>query len=431
MIARIATSGTRLRHTIAAAAVLTLLASVAGTSGSQAASRSASAAKREQSTLLISRATGPQVRSSEDGALPNGPSTNPVISNDKRYARMIAFESEASNLVPGDVNGVKDVFAVKRTGRIDNDGAPWRPGRMILVSRTRSGQPANGPSFSPAVDGAFHEKPSCVAFLSAASNLVPGDTNGRIDAFVSRGPGGPPMRISLPGGQQAGADTTAVAVSGDCSRIAFVTEGTLYVRVRAHRAQALAAGAGDPSFSTGLRNDLVFTGGDGVYLSKGGTARPRLVGPGGRNPAYNDIKRQVVTYEKVIGGHSQIVFKDLGEREHVASDRRGTLGNGDSRNPVIGNSGYYIAFESHASNLGVNALGRQGDFNSKPDVYLYTNNRDITLVESVKDKAVPLPGTSGNPSMSFYANYIVFDSAAPLGNEEGPHQIFMRYLGPL
>ena len=35
-----------------------------------------------------------------------------------------------------------------------------------------------------------------------------------------------------------------------------------------------------------------------------------------------------------------------------------------------------------------------------------------------------------NPGMSFYANYIVFDSSAPLGSD-GPRQIFMRYLGPV
>src|SRR5207245_1141078 len=90
--------------------------------------------------------------------------------------------------------------------------------------------PANGPSFSPVVDGAFKHEPSCIAFLSAASNLVSGDRNGKVDAFVSRGPGGTPTRVSTPGGRQAGEDTTAVAVSGDCSRIAFVTGGRLYVR---------------------------------------------------------------------------------------------------------------------------------------------------------------------------------------------------------
>jgi hypothetical protein len=213
--------------------------------------------------------------------------------------------------------------------------------------------------------------------------------------------------------------------------VAFVTGGTLFVRVNGGRPFGLADQAADPYFSTGLRNDLVYGTPEGVFLSKGGTERPRLVGPGGRNPAYNDIKRQVVAYEKSIGGHDQIVFRDLGEREQVASARRASKGNGDSRNPTIGNSGYYLTFESDANNLGVNALSRAGDDNHRPDAYLYTNVRDITLVQSVEEKAVPLPGGGQNPSMSFYANYIVFDSPAPLGSANGPHQVYMRYLGPV
>ena len=138
-----------------------------------------------------------------------------------------------------------------------------------------------------------------------------------------------------------------------------------------------------------------------------------------------------MAYEKQGGGHQQIFYRDLGHGEHVASERGGHVGDADSRNPVIGNSGYYISFETDASNLGVNALGRAGDYNSTTDAYLYTNVRDITLVQSVFEKAVPLAGGGFNPSMSFYANYILFDSPAPLGSPDGAHQVFMRYLGPL
>jgi hypothetical protein len=449
----------RTAHSTAVAVLVVLATTGALVSSSVAIPTRSSAAKRHQQqySQLISLPAGSRPQQGISGLgesdLPNGASTNPVISNDQRYARLIAFESEASNLVLGDANGQKDVFAIRRVGPIGNKGSVWRPGSTILVSRTQSGQPADGPSFSAAVDGAFRHKPSCVAFLSAATNLVPGDTNARVDAFVSQGPGGPPTRVSLPGGRQSSADTTQVAVSGDCSRIAFVTGGNLYVRVKAMRPRLLAAGASDPSFSTGLRNDLVFGGARGVYLSKRGTAKPRLVGPGGRNPAYNDIDLQVVSYEKHMGGHVQIVFRDLGSRARVVSSRDGVFGDADSRKPVIGNSGFYITFESDASNLGVDALGRASDTNGKPDVYLYTETRDITLVQSVEEKAVPLPGGGQNPSMSFYANYIVFDSPASVGEapsgdgmpnaqvqfEEGrppvqgveaPHQIFMRYLGP-
>ena len=377
---------------------------------------------RRQTTLLISRAL--------DGGLPDGPSTHAVISNDRRYARVIAFQSVASNLVRGDTNGVSDVFAVKRTGSINNRGTGWKIGKTVLISRTPSGVPANGASYGAAVDGAFRHKPSCVAFLSQASNLVANDTNGRADAFVKRLRGGKPRRISLPGRRQSPYDTTQVAVSGDCKLIAFVNNGTLYVW-KGGRVKRIANGAADPSFSTGLRRDLVFGGARGVYLARQGTGRPKLVAAGGRNPAYNDIKRRVVTYETSRGGHSQIGYHDLGRRERIISSRGGSSGNRDSRSPVIGNSGYYVTFESEASNLGVNALGRAGDSNGTADVYLFTDVRDLTLVQSVREKAVPVPGGGRNPSMSFYANYIVFDSPGPLGARNGAHQIYMRYLGPV
>jgi hypothetical protein len=115
----------------------------------------------------------------------------------------------------------------------------------------------------------------------------------------------------------------------------------------------------------------------------------------------------------------------------VASARYGIPGDADSRNPVIGNSGYYIAFETEAGNLGVNALGRRGDYNDRADAYLFTDVRDITLVQSVEEKAVPLRDGGRNPSMSFYANYILFESAAPLDTRYGSDQVWMRYLGGL
>ena len=67
-----------------------------------------SVGQRQTSTTLFSTALG--------GGTPNGPSANPVISGDLRYAQIIAFESEASDLVAGDTNGQKDIFAVRRAG---------------------------------------------------------------------------------------------------------------------------------------------------------------------------------------------------------------------------------------------------------------------------------------------------------------------------
>lgn len=386
-----------------------------------------------QSTQLISR--------SLDGGTPNGPSTNAVISQDRRWSRYIAFESEASNLVRGDTNGFKDVFVVRRAGSFRNDGSKWLRGRTTLISRSPSG-PANGPSWGAAVDGSFWTVPSCVAFLSSASNLVPGDTNGRVDAFVSRRIGRLPQRVSLPGGAESTEDTTEVAVSGDCSRIAFVTGGRLYVLAgKKVRRVKVDAPASDPSFSNGFTNDLAFTGPKGVYISRGGTKRPKLVGPGGRNPAYSDIhkpppncKRRTLAYERRTAGRWQIVARVQGDKTRVISRRRGSHANGDSRDPVIGNAGCYVTFESDATNLGLNATRRKGDHNAAPDVYLYTAVRRITLVQSVRNKAIPLQAGGRSPSMSWYANYVVFHTPAPLQNqfrmESWQWRSLRRPLGP-
>ena len=411
----------------AALALLALLVAVATattTAGARAVPDTVTAA-RTQTTTLISRSRG--------NGLPNGPSTNPVLSNDKRYQRAIAFESEASNLGPRDNNRMKDVYAVLRGNRANNRGTSWKAGKNILISRTRSGKPADGPSYAPSLDGSFHTSPTCVGFLSAATNMVPGDTNGQPDAFFKRLRSGVP-KLLRPRGRRPAGPATAVAVSGNCKVIAFVIAGKLYVSKGGRRGKRVAASKGtiaDPSFSTGLRNDLVYGGRGGVYLSKNGTGRPRLVGRGGRNPVYNDIKRRTVAYEKQRGGHWQIAYHDLGRRERIISSFHRRPGNGDSRNPVIGNSGYYVTFETDASNLQSTAAGSRLDNNGTSDVYLYTDTRKITLLQSVSNPGDVIPGGGKNPGMSFYANYIVFDSPAPLGSSNGGRQVFMRWLGAL
>jgi hypothetical protein len=100
-----------------------------------------------------------------DGARGNGESRGGSISADGRY---VAFDSAASNLVPGDDNGSFDVFVRDL----------WR-GRTILASVGIGGGPADigahGPNLS--ADGRH------VVFTSSSSNLVPGDMTDQ-DAFA-------------------------------------------------------------------------------------------------------------------------------------------------------------------------------------------------------------------------------------------------------
>ena len=152
------TTSRRLARALTGAVALALaLLGLAGPAG--AASRTS-----YYDTFLLSRAT--------DGALPNGSSTNGVISQDGRIARAVAFQSDASNLVPADADGTTDVFVIERAPGFGPDGSPWTPGRTRLISRGVGGRPADGPSYAPAISGDASSSPgrdstapNCVAFV--------------------------------------------------------------------------------------------------------------------------------------------------------------------------------------------------------------------------------------------------------------------------
>jgi Tol biopolymer transport system component len=90
----------------------------------------------------------------------------PRISDDGQW---VAFQSRATNLVAGDVNGRSDVFVRDLAGRTN-----------YLVSVNTNGVPANNDSTAPAMsaDGRY------VAFQSAASDLVSPGRNGTNNIFL-------------------------------------------------------------------------------------------------------------------------------------------------------------------------------------------------------------------------------------------------------
>ena len=147
--------------------------------------------------------------------LSDAPAGNPAISQDKRFGRLVAFEAGGN------------VYAVHRAEPYGENGTPWQAGRRELVSVGLGGAPANGPSTRAAVDGTSRVAPHCVAFVSAASNLVRGDTNGTPDAFVRDLRTGVTKRVSVNSrGRQSSGTVTEVAVDGLCRRAAFVSDAT-------------------------------------------------------------------------------------------------------------------------------------------------------------------------------------------------------------
>jgi Tol biopolymer transport system component len=123
---------------------------------------------RVDDVFLRDRLTGVSTRTSvsSSGAQGNGASVGGPLSADGRVS---TFTSVASNLVAGDTNRVQDVFVRDRSRAL-----------TTRISVGPRGRQANGESDVPAVsaDGRY------VAFQSDATNLVPADTNGRLDVFV-------------------------------------------------------------------------------------------------------------------------------------------------------------------------------------------------------------------------------------------------------
>jgi hypothetical protein len=116
------------------------------------------------------------VSATSAGKAGNGASTHPTVTDDGRY---VAFQTDASNLLPGDTNGVTDIArADMRTGRPSQD---W-------VSKTKFGI-GNGASANPVISDAGE----FILFDSEASNLRPSesvkpDPNGVKDVFLWNAP---------------------------------------------------------------------------------------------------------------------------------------------------------------------------------------------------------------------------------------------------
>ena len=105
-----------------------------------------------------------------DGTEGNDFSISPSISADGRY---VVYYSDADNLVANDTNGVSDIFVHDRQTRVN-----------ARVSLSNTGGESNDSSGNPAISGDGRT----VAYESAASNLVTGDTNGDYDVFSVRSP---------------------------------------------------------------------------------------------------------------------------------------------------------------------------------------------------------------------------------------------------
>jgi hypothetical protein len=147
-----------------------------------------------------------RVSVSSAGVQANGASNDPSISADGRF---VAFTSAATNLVPGDTNLATDIFVRDR----------WL-GITERISKSTWGEQANAGSWAPDISG----DGQWVAFVSAASNLVPNDRNNQPDVFLHDRQTHVTQRINmLPGGRESMGPAGNPSVNWDASYVAFET----------------------------------------------------------------------------------------------------------------------------------------------------------------------------------------------------------------
>lgn len=261
----------------------------------------------------------------------NNGSGRPAISSEGRY---VAFQSSASNLVPNDANGVQDIFVHDRQTNI-----------TTCVSMNSNGAMGNGTSHDPAIssNGRY------VAFTSGASNLVSGDTNGVDDIFVHDLQTGLTTRVSeSSGGIQANGGSNIAACSGDGQYIVFISSASNLVAGDTNGARDIFV----RDIQTGTTN-RVNVSSSGAQMNSGNCFHPSIsasgryvvFGSSGSNLVLNDTNNKYDVFLRDI---------QLGITTRLSVDLNGNQGNGDSGRASISADGLVVCFKSTASNLVVN-----------------------------------------------------------------------------
>lgn len=264
-----------------------------------------------------------------------------AISADGRF---IAYHSRSTNLVPGDSNGVEDIFCYDLL-----------TGLTSRLSVNAAGVQGDRYSWNPSISGDGRY----VAFESSATNLVPGDTNLATDVFVHDRQTGLISRASVDShGLQASGSSFGAAISADGRSVAFTSEAT-----------DLVSGDANASVDVFVHNRL--TGQTSrVSVDSAGVAGNHT----SQSPSIS-ADGQIVSFQSLasnlVPGDTNAVYdvfvhdRLTGQTIRISVDSAGMQGNQASTFPTISASGGHVAFSSLASNF------TPGDTNNLDDVFVH------------------------------------------------------------
>ena len=322
------------------------------------------------------------------GEAGDGSSFAPSLGAD---GRLVAFASDAANLVPGDTNERRDVFVHDRdadgNGRLDERGTGARATARVSLGAGGAQGTADAGEAAISADGRF------VAFASASGNLVSGDGNGASDVFVVPIlPAGGSIAVGLPErvstnsvGAEVHGPSGEPSLSGDGRFVAFASD-----------APDLVAGDGNGSTDVFVK-DLVTGDVERVSVTSGGAER---AGPSyapsisldGRFVAFTSVAALV---PDDTNGSADVYRYD---RRRLAIERAsvGSDGNGPSGAAALSGGGRSVFFDSMASNLVPN------DTNGARDVFgrVYGQGTSLNSADLDDDDLVLQVLRTGVPALS-------------------------------
>jgi len=322
-----------------------------------------------------------------DGAAGDKGSSHPVLSRDGRY---IVFQSQASNLIPGDGNGAVDIYF-----------RDLQSSTLSLLSRNNERVIGNGNSVTPVMsaDGSW------VAFASDASNLVKNDRNSMQDVFLTNTQNGQVVLISANGlGGAASGFSDSPSISADGKKVAF------------------------RSYATDLLADVENDGYSDIYVKDINNGSLKLVSIGVDNkPADGNCYDPVISpdgrYVAFVSEASNLIQGDNNNVDDVflADLLTGVITRMEVVGSVVGHNGYpafsgdsSLLVFSHRDNLSNNLYAWRS---ALPTLTIANANITVDEGNSGVTSAVITVNLSVPSTQSVTVDYRTVDGVATAGND--------------